>query len=154
MAENKPVQVLLEVCDIVDSEMAAGAISLPGQSFFAEELRTVQLLDRRDFLRVYACDSLIALLLGVLDQSRCMALCLDTHGVAVGPYILMRGLLEYSYKITYIADAQIDSEERIRRMLMLYVTDIREYQKMPRELRSDVGDKYASNNKRYGSTLV
>ena len=137
----------MEICDLVESEMYAGTVSLPGQSFLATEIIEVQQPDRRAFLGNYICESMIALLLGVLDQARCTALSLDRPGVAISPYVLMRGLLEYSYKITYIADAQIDREERIRRALMLYITEIREYQKMPRECRSASADQRVSSGK-------
>ena len=147
MTGIRPAQVLLKMCDLVASEMAAGAVSLPGQSFLAAELRAVQQTDRRDFLEKYVCQSMIALLCGVLDQARCLARTLDTPGVAVGPYMLIRGLLEYSYKITYIADPQVDSKERILRTLMLYGNDIRAYQKMPKELRSATSDQLALSRK-------
>ena len=130
MTEIRPAQVLLEICNLVDSEIAAGAISLPGCSLLQEELRAVVPSDRRDFLQRYICDSMTALLLGVLDQARCMALALDTPGVAVGPFMLMRGLTEYSYKIAYIADPCISPTERICRSLTLYSTDMRQLEKM------------------------
>ena len=147
MTEIRPAQVLLDICNLVESEMAAGAVSLPGWGFFAAELETVQQKERKDFLTNYICESMIALLLGVLDQAKCLALSLDTPGIAISPFILMRCLLEYGYKITYLADAEIQPEERIRRSLMLYLTDIREYQKMPGEYRSVAADQHASNGK-------
>ena len=127
-----PEQILLEICDLVESEIAAGAVSLPGQSFFADELKAIQRDDRRDFLRKYVCESLISLLLGVLDQAKCMALVLGAPGIAISPFMLSRGLLEYSYKIAYIAEPEIKPNERIRRTLMLYITDLREYEKISR----------------------
>ena len=138
MTESRPAQILLEICDLVDSEMAAGATDLPGQSFFADELRAIQQPERRNLLEDYICESMIALLLGVTDQARSLALCLDTPGLAISPYMLVRGLIEYSYKITYVADPTIDSQERIRRALRLFVTDFREYEKMLGKSRSDV----------------
>ena len=147
MIETKPAQVLLDICNLVESEMADGAVCLPGKGFFAAELETIQQRERRDFLTNYICESMIALLLGVLDQAKCLALSLDTPGIAISPFILMRCLLEYGYKITYLADAGIQPEERIRRSLMLYLTDIREYRKMPWEYRSVAADQHASNGK-------
>ena len=147
MTERPPVQILLEICDLVDSEMAMGIASLPGSSFFAEELKSVQQPGRRDFFKDYVCESIIALLLGVMDQARCIALCLDSPGVAVSPYVLVRSLLEYSYKITYIADPLIEPEERICRSLRLFVTDCREYEKMPQEHRSQEAGSHASSGK-------
>ena len=147
MTESRPAQILLEICDLVDSEMAAGATDLPGQSFFADELRAIPQPERRNLLKDYICESMIALLLGVTDQARSLALCLDTPGLAISPHMLIRGLLEYSYKITYVADPTIDSQERIRRALRLFVTDFREYEKMLGESRSAVAYREASNAK-------
>ncbi len=125
-----PDKVLLEVCDLVELEISGGAVSLPGQSFFAEELGAIQRSDRREFLKSYVCESLIGLLLGVLDQAKCMALVLGNPGIAISPFLLSRGLLEYSYKIAYIAEPEIEPHQRIRRALELYTADFRELKKM------------------------
>ena len=147
MTEIRPAQILLEICDLVDSDMAARSVSLPGNGFFADELRAIQQPERREFLKHYICEFMIAQLLGVMDQTRCLALCLDTPGIAISPYVLIRGLLEYSYRIAYIADPLIDSEERTGRSLKLFVTEYRAYEKMPQGYRSDEAGRDAFSRK-------
>ena len=147
MTELRPAQVLLEICNLVDSEIAAGAVSLPGRSFLQDELKALVRSDRRDFLQKYICESMTALLLGVLDQARCMALVLDTPGVAVGPFMLMRGLIEYSYKIAYIADPCISPKERICRSLKLYSTDMRQLEKMSSAKDTGSAESYAASER-------
>ncbi len=127
--------------------MAAGTVTLPGQSFFAEELKAIQRADRRDFLKEYVCESLIALLIGVLDQAKCMALVLGTPGIAIGPFMLSRGLLEYSYKIAYLAEPEIEPNERICRALRLYTTDVREFQKSSNSRKSYPPSQHVTSSK-------
>ena len=142
-----PEQVLLEVCDLVELEIANGAVSLPGQSFFAQELEAIQRSDRRNFLKNYVSESLISLLLGVLDQAKCMALVLGTPGIAISPFLLSRGLLEYSHKIAYIAEPEIEPHQRIRRALELYTADLRELNKMSSLSRSNSDFQHVTSSR-------
>ncbi len=123
--------------------MATGAVKLPGRGFFANELERIEAIERRELLLNYLSEASIALLLGVLDQAKCLAASLDNSGAAISPYILLRSILEYGYKITYLTDPAIEPDERIRRTLLLYVKDIREFQRMPQKFRSDVGNQLA-----------
>lgn len=128
-------QVLLNVCSLVDSELASRPLKFPGSSPYAMEISSIQDSGRREFLESYLSESLMSLFLGVLDQARSIALISDTPPAAVSPLILMRTLTEYNYKIVYLANEAIDTDERIRRTLQLYYVDLAEYKKLPEAIR-------------------
>ena len=148
MNEMRPSRILHEMCDIVESELAH-PMRISGQSYFADMLNTVEELDKRHFVQSYVSDVLRMLLLGVIDQARCMALVVDTPGIAVTPFILMRTLIEYGYKITYISDPHIEPEERIRRTLDLWYLDGTQYERLPEEMRSEEGYRLEQETKQY-----
>ena len=149
MSEMRPARVLHEMCDIVERELAAHPMRMSEQSYFANMLNTIGQLDRRHLIQTYVFDALKALLLGVIDQARCMALVLDTSEIVVTPFIVMRTLIEYSDKITYISDPCIDDKERIRRVLALLYNDIIAYRKLPEDLRSDEEGRQSQEIKQY-----
>ena len=121
------------MCDIVERELDR-PMRISDQSYFANMLNSIEELDKRHFVQNYVSDLLRMLLLGVIDQARCMALAVDTPGIAVTPFILIRTLIEYSYKITYISDPLIEPKERIRRVLDLWYLDSTSYEKLPKDL--------------------
>ena len=133
MSEMRPARILHEVCDIVERELDR-PMRISDQSYFANMLNSIEELDKRHFVQNYVSDLLRMLLLGVIDQARCMALAVDTPGIAVTPFILIRTLIEYSYKITYISDPLIEPKERIRRVLDLWYLDSTSYEKLPKDL--------------------
>ena len=133
MSEMRPARILHEVCNIAERELDR-PMRISDQSDFANMLNSIEELDKRHFVQNYVSDLLRMLLLGVIDQARCMALAVDTPGIAVTPFILIRTLIEYSYKITYISDPLIEPEERIRRVLDLWYLDSTSYEKLPKEL--------------------
>ncbi len=133
MSEMRPARLLHEVCDIVERELDR-PMRISDQSYFANMLNSIEELDKRHFVQNYVSDLLRMLLLGVIDQARCMALAVDTPGIAVTPFILIRTLIEYSYKITYISDPLIEPKERIRRVLDLWYLDSTSYKKLPKDL--------------------
>ena len=128
-------QVLLDVCELVDSELAAHPMEFPGSSVLAQEIDELDGPEKREFLQSYLSESLMALLLGVLDQARSIALISYAPPAAVAPLILMRSLFEYSQRIVYLADESIKLEERIGRTLRLYYVDLVEYKRLPEAVR-------------------
>ena len=148
MSEMRPARILHEMCDIVERELAH-SMCISGQSYFADMLNTLEELDKRHFVQNYVSDVLRMLLLGVIDQARCMALALDTPEKAVTPFILMRTLIEYSYKITYISEPLIKPEARIRRILDLWYIDSTEYERLSEDLRSDEGYRQSQETKQH-----
>ena len=125
----------MSICGLIDEELATRPLEFPGSSPYAMEISSIEDSEKREFLESYLSESLMALLLGVLDQARSIALISDAPPAAVAPLVLMRSLQEYNYKIAYLADESIDLEERISRALRLYYVDLVEYKKLPEAIR-------------------
>lgn len=138
--------VLTQMNDIVLNHLNEEKPELREDSFFAQELRTIPTLKRQDLIRTYLCDSTFLLLQGVIDQVHSLdsMLRVRTPAVfAIGPFILMRTLLEYSAKLTYLTDP--DTSERIPRTLKCLYADIQQFRKLPQDLASPAGRKFADD---------
>ena len=109
-------------------------------SFFAKELDEIQSLERRAWLQKDLCERTYFLLHGIIDQVYSMDNILISSNPAVASvsgYILLRTILEYSYKLAYISAVEISKTERIRRDLELFYSDICAYKRLPSGLKGD-----------------
>lgn len=138
--------ILTKMTDIVLNYLNEEKLEVRENSFFGEELKDILIPKRRDLFRTYLCDSTFLLLQGVIDQVHSLdsTLRVRTPAVfAISPFILMRTLLEYSAKLTYLTDPH--SNERIQRTLKCLFADIQEFRKLPQDLTSPAGRKRADD---------
>ena len=138
--------VLTQMNDIVLDYLNEEKLELREDSFFAQELRTIPTLKRQDLIRTYLCDNTFLLLQGVIDQVHSLDSMLRVRTpavVAISPFILMRTMLEYSAKLTYLTDPH--TNERIPRTLKCLYADIQQFRKLPKDLTSPAGRKYVDD---------
>ena len=140
------IEILQGICDIVADELNGRSIKPTEHSFFLEEITDVEPPERQQLLREYVCNTVVHLLIGVQDQVRSLGAALNV-GSSVTPFILWRTILEYSYKIAYLADPAIDPRERILRFLRIYFDDIRVLEKLPATLRPSSGNELTTKRK-------
>ena len=132
--------ILTQMINIVLLYLNEEKLELREDSFFAEELRGIPVPERRDLIRTYLCDNTFLLLQGILDQVQSLNSILSVRTpavVAVSPFILIRTMLEYSNKLTYLTDPH--TSERIPRTLKCLYADIQEFRKLPKDLTSPAG---------------
>lgn len=141
MKPDRGAGILTEMSHIVIDHVNESGISLKSHSFFNRELSKIQDVERREFLRDCVSDATLTLLSSVMDMVVSLDGVLASTGSSVSPYILIRSILEHSYKMTYLADGGIDSNERICRALRATFAEMREYEKLPESLRSRASDK-------------
>lgn len=131
--------ILTEMTAIILSHLSSENLELAEDSFFAKELLIIPDLDRRNFIRTYLCDSAFFLLHGIIDQVHSLDAVISRlghSGAVVSPYVLIRSILEWSFKLVYLTDPNPDASERIKRSLKCLFNDIEEYRKVPTDLSS------------------
>lgn len=126
--------VLIQIADIIADYLNGKSMVLSEHSFFATELKDIGDADRCNLLKGYTCNLILYLLCGVVDQVRSLEKILGSGDGSITPYILMRTILEYAYKLTYVSEYHIGGEERTRRILGLLYTEILDYEKLPEDL--------------------
>ena len=132
--------------DIVLDYLNEEELELREDSFFAEELRDIPKPKRRDLIRTYLCDNTFLLLQGIIDQVHSLNSMLSVRTpavVAITPFILMRTMLEYSSKLTYLTDPH--TSERIPRTLKCLYADIQQFRKLPKDLTSPAGRMFVDD---------
>ena len=147
MNPDRGAGILTQMCQIVIDHINERGVSLRSNSFFDQDLNEIQDGDRREFLRYYVCDATFTLLCSVTEMVRSLGGVLVNQATSVNPYVLIRSILEHSYKITYLADPEIDLNERICRALKAGFTEMREYEKLPETLRSKASDELIAERK-------
>ena len=122
--------------DIVITFLNEKGLYLKDDSFFAQQLGEIQSSERREWLKTYLSDSTYFLLHGIIDQVYSLDTIFRTPNravVSITGYILFRSILEYSYKLTYLAGPETSANERIKRAIELYYSDLCAYKRLPEE---------------------
>ena len=135
--------VLPQMIKIVQDYLNEEKLELREDSFFAEELRCISIPKRREMIRTYLCDNTFLLLQGIIDQVHSLGLMLSVPTpavVAISPFVLIRTMLEYSSKLTYLTDPH--ASQRIPRTLKCLYADIQEFRKLPRDLTTPDGRRF------------
>ena len=130
------------MCDIIVGFLNEGGFELKEDSFFALELGEIQSLERREWLRTHLSESAYYLLQGIIDQACSMESTLSAinpASVSVTGSVLLRTMLEYAYKLTHLTDSHISINQRIKRAIEIYHNDLNEYDRLPEELRGELG---------------
>ena len=129
---NNPT--LYQACDIVIEALKERGLELKARSRFSEELSQVEQEERRRWLREYVTQNIWALLNGILDQVYKLGTCLysiNPSPVSVAEFILLRSILEHTYKLSYLTVLDVGADERIKRALECA------YERLPSRLRSN-----------------
>ena len=130
---------LTEACDIVIQFLNDRGLEPEVDSHFSEELAQIQSEERRKWLRDYVYQHTYWLLQGLLDQVYKLEACMTTVNLAitaVGEYVLLRSILEYSYRLDYLTVLDIGASERVKRSIEYSYTDLKAYEGLPSNLRS------------------
>lgn len=135
MTFNSDAMVLARMCEVVVDRLNDRGLTIQPGSLFSQELNEIQIQERRKWLGEYISSSSTALLLSVIEMVVELERCLAGEGSAVNPYIILRSIMEHTYKISYLTDGEIDADERIRRALRTYYAEMQEYQKLSEEHR-------------------
>ena len=80
------------------------------------------------------------LLHGILDQVYSLDFILTKSNpatVSLTGRVLLRTMLEYSCKLTYLTTPEISVDERIKRAIEIYYVDLHEYERLPLELKAE-----------------
>ena len=130
--------ILTEMSDIVINFLNEEGLDLKDESFFAQELSEIRSPDRCEWIKTYLLENTYFLLHGIIDQAYSLDFVLTKHNpavVSVTGYMLLRTMLEYSYKLTYLTDPEICANERIKRAIEIYYVDLYEYDRLPLKLK-------------------
>ncbi len=147
MKPNDGTGIVTKMSQVVIDQVNDRGVSLRPNSLFARELSDIQDEDRRSFLREYVCDATFTLMCSVTEMVRSLDGVLVNQATSVTPYVLIRSILEHTFRIRYLADYDIDPNERICRALRANYTEMREYQKLPGTLRSKASDEQIAKRK-------
>ena len=125
-------RILNQMINVVLRQLDEEKLELREDSFFAEELRNIPEMKRRELMETYLRDKTFLLLHGIMDQVHSLNSMLNVPSpavVEVSPYILARTMLEYLSKLAYLTDPQ--TSERIPRTLRCLYADLQESSKRP-----------------------
>ena len=138
---------LTEMSNIIMDFLNEAGFTLKEDSFFAQELQEIRSPERREWIREYLSDSTYFLLQGIIDQAYSIDSVLDVTNRAVVSLtgrVLLRTMLEYSYKLVYLTDKDIGIVERIKRAIETYNTDLHEYRRLPPEFKREISQDQTS----------
>ena len=155
MSVDQTHVILAQMTQIVLDYLNEEKLELSENSFFAAELQNIPTLKRRDLIQNYLCDSTFLLLHGIIDQVHSLnsVLRLRTPAVfAISPFVLIRTMLEYSSKLTYLTDPH--TSERIPRTLKCLYADIQQFKKLPHDLTSQEGKNVSRGSSRSRERMV
>ena len=134
--------VLTEMSNIVLDFLDGEGFAIRDDSFFAQELQEIHSIERCEWLRVHLTESAYFLLQGIIDQACSIDSVLDVMNradVSLTGRILLRTMLEYSYKLVYLTDKNIGRKERSERAIRTYSADLHEYKRLPPQFQGDTG---------------
>ena len=135
---NNPI--LAQACDIVIEALKERGLEPQAGSRFSEELSQVEPEERRRWLREYVTQNTWSLLNGILDQVYKLGYCIysiNPSPVSVAEFILLRSIIEYSYKLSYLTVLDVDADERIKRAIECAHEDLIAYERLPSRLRAN-----------------
>ena len=132
--------VLSQMCQVVIDRLNERGLAIQPGSRFSQELDEIEIQERREWLGEYISSSSTALLLSVIEMVIAIEQSLASEGCAVDPYIVLRSIMEHTYKIVYLTDGGIEANERIRRALRTYYAEMQEYQKLSERRRVNSTD--------------
>ncbi len=132
--------ILTEMCDLVIDFLNEKGLDLKDDSFFAQEVGKIQSPERREWLKTYLSENAYFLLHGIVNLAYSLDFILSQRNraiVSISGQVLLRTILEYSGKLTYLADPEISPNQRIKRALKTYYTDLDEYERLLPELKAE-----------------
>lgn len=132
--------ILAQACDIVIEALKERGLEPQAGSRFSEELSHVEPEERRRWLLEYVTQNTWSLLNGILDQVYKLGSCIysiNPSPVSVAEFILLRSIIEYSYKLSYLTVLDVDADERIKRAIECAHEDLVAYERLPSRLRSN-----------------
>ena len=135
-------RVLKEMCDTVVDFLEEKGLDVKESSYLAQTLDEIQATERREWIKKYLSENVYFLLHGIIDQVYSLDCVLATSNpavVSVAGHVLLRSTLDYGYKLAYLTVPEIGADERIKRAIEIYHRDMREYERLPPELKSESG---------------
>ena len=132
--------ILTEMSDIVIDYLIENGLYLKDDSFLAQTLAEIQSSERREWLKTYLSENAYFLLHGIVDLVYSLDFSPSQRNraiVSISGRVLLRTILEYSGKLTYLADPEISPNQRIKRALKTYYTDLDEYERLLPELKAE-----------------
>ena len=130
--------ILTDLGDIVIEFLSENGLELRGNSFFSRELGNIPSADRREWLEWHLCENTYFLLHGIIDQAYSLDSILARRNpgtLSVSGSVLLRTMLEYSYKLGFLITPDIAASERIKRAIEVGYADLREYESLPADLK-------------------